>query len=122
MNEHPYDSLKRPMAIVLLVWSAFCMVCVMGVRYSPPLIRSLVPYGMIFGIISLIMLAGYCLFFNVKKSIGWIIAVWVLVTPFYFFGFILLHASSLKGGARIILGNSVFSLFIVGVMVLRGKW
>ena len=122
MSEYSYNPLKKPIAIILLIWVGFTMLCIMGLKYSAPLMPSLVPHGMIFGILSLVMLAAYCIAFKIKKSIGWIIAVWILFTPVYFFGFGLLHPSSLKGAARIILGNSDFSLIMVSVMVLRDKW
>lgn len=124
MDDLAKENLKRRLAIGMVILSAFVIVCAMGVKYAPPLIPSLTPvFGVKFGIAFLLLLIGYCYYFNIKGGFWWIIGIWIVVTPAYFTGIgeLFRHPAAMRGADWVITGNSCLCALAIGISVLRRK-
>ena len=121
MNDLSKQNMSKWLAIGMIVCNIFLIICVMGIKSSPPWIPFFTPFGMQLGIVTMIFLLWYCYYFNLTKGFWWILSIWIIISPFYFVGEFFLHERSLHGIARIVLGNSCFSALVIGISVLRGK-
>lgn len=108
----------------MIILAVFVIECAMGVKMTPPLIPSLTPvFGVKFGIVFLLLLIGYCYYFNIRGGFWWIIGIWIVVTPVYFTGIgeFFRHPASMHGADWVVTGNSCLCALAIGISVLRGK-
>ena len=124
MDDLAKENLKRCLAIGMIILAVFVIECAMGVKMTPPLIPSLTPiFGVEFGIVFLLLLIGYCYYFNIRGGFWWIIGIWIVGTLAYSTGIgeFFRHPASMHGVDWVVTGNSCLCALAIGISVLRGK-
>ena len=119
------SQIKQLLGLGMILLGLLVLFAVMGGRYSGgrPIIPALVPvFGLEFGIVFAVFQIGFCLFFNAKKGLIWMAAIWLIAAPLiHITAFARYSPEAVSGIPRIVTGSACASAIALGISVVRGK-